>query len=121
MAATQGEINKELFKRINSLERVASELSGYFKGMVDNTKELIGLMRSEQKHHKVVVGILATLLAFCIAALVYGAIGDKGLHSVRQTMPLSVGDAITAGNDFDRWMYFHGKHVRMSARGRTFS
>ena len=120
MPTPQSEVNQELFRRVNALECVASELSGYFKGMVDNTKELIGLMRNEQKHHKIVVGILATLLAFCIAALVYGAIGEKGLHSVRQTMPLAVSDAITADNYFDRWMYLHGKHVRLGARRRSF-
>lgn len=99
--ATQGEINTEVFRRINSLEKVSSELSGYFKGMVENTKELISLMRNEQKHHKVVVSILASLLAFCIAAIIYGAIGERGLHSVRQTLPTAV--AIPAHNDFDKF------------------
>lgn len=106
--ATQGEINAEVFKRINSLEKVSSELSGYFKGMVENTKELISLMRNEQKHHKVVVGILSSLLAFCIAALVYGAIGKDGLHAVRKTMPQAMlNEAVTNDDGLDRWMWFN--------------
>ncbi len=108
--ATQGEINSEIFKRINALEKVSSELSGYFKGMVENTKELISLMRNEQKHHKVVVGILASLLAFCIAALIYGAIGKDGLHAVRTTMPHAMlNEAVTNDDGLDRWMWFNLK------------
>lgn len=108
MPTPQSQINAELFKRINSLEKVSSELSGYFKGMVENTKELISLMRNEQKHHKVVVSILASLLAFCIAAIIYGAIGKDGLHAVRNTMPHSMlNEAVTSDDGLDMWMWFN--------------
>lgn len=95
MPTPQNEINSEIFNRINALEKVTSEMSGYFKGIVEQNDKLIKLFTKA-------LYILATVAFLAIFALIYGAIGKDGLHAVRQAMPERIAD-LPGSQDFDRW------------------
>ena len=100
--ATQNDINKDLYNKYNAALKEQSATNGYLKSIVEQIDKLIKLLRCA-------LYILAAFAFACLFALIYGAIGEKGLHSVRQTMPSVPLQtvAIPAHNDFDKWQNRH--------------
>lgn len=95
---TQNEINKDLFGKYNTVLKEQAATNGYLKSIVEQNDKLIDLLK---KALYALSGIATVCVLACLFALIYGAIGEKGLHSVRQTLPTAV--AIPAHNDFDKW------------------
>lgn len=65
--------------------------------------ELRSMHDSYVKLTKYIVGILALIIVMLICALVYGAIGERGLFAVRDSMPKVA--AAPWHNDMDRYFY----------------
>ena len=84
-----------MFRRVNALERVYSETTGYLKGILESNEKLIKLFAWA-------LGILATISVLLLLAVIYGAIGKDGMKSVRETMP-RVAD-IQGAADLDKWL-----------------
>ena len=89
----------DLNGRVNTLESKADQTNGYLQGVVESNEKLIKLLSRS-------LYILAFIAIVLLFALVYGAIGKEGLHSVRESLPKmpTAAWAIPAHNDFDRWM-----------------
>lgn len=98
MPTLQSEINKELYNKVNSFKTEFAEMNGYLKSIVEQNEKLIKLLRNAMY-------ILAFITLCCLFAVIYGAIGKDGLHSVRDAIPKMA--TIPAHNDFDKWMYGH--------------
>ncbi len=101
------EEHAKIYGRINTLESKVDETNGYLRGVVETNERLIKLLSRAQY----MLGFIICVLLF---ALVYGAIGDKGLHAVRETLPtVPKMAAIPPDHDFDRWMVRlpHNKHA----------
>lgn len=94
MSTPQNEVNQELFRRVNALEQVYSETTGYLKGIVESNEKLIKLFSKA-------LYILAAIAVLSLLAVIYGAIGKDGMKSVRETMP-RVAD-IQGVADLDKW------------------
>lgn len=88
-----------IFRRINELETKIDSTNGYLRGVVESNTELIKLLK---RALHVLAGIAFVCVVACLFALIYGAIGKEGLHSVRKAMPATA-YAIPAHNDFDKW------------------
>ena len=41
MSTPQNEVNQELFRRVNALEKVYSETNGYLKGIVESNEKML--------------------------------------------------------------------------------
>lgn len=92
---THDEIHAEIFGRINTLESKIDDTNGYLRGVVESNEKLIRLFSKA-------LYILAGIVLFLLGVVAYGAIGDKGLRSVRENAPVVF--AIPANtHDFDRW------------------
>ena len=104
MTKTHDEIHAEMFDRINHLETKVDETNGYLRGVVESNERLIKLFAKS-------LYILAFIATACLFALIYGAIGKEGLHSVRKTLPTipQTTDALPTHNDFDKWK----KHCKL--------
>lgn len=102
---TSGELAK-VYDRINGLESKVDSTNGYLKGVVESNEKLINLLeKRDTTLNRVIWGLLVILL-FSLGVIAYGAIGDKGMKTVRETMPTNLA-ALPAQNDFDKWMYRH--------------
>ena len=101
MPKSHDEIHGEIFGRINALESKIDGTNGYLRGVVESNEKLIKLFSRA-------LYILAFIATACLFALIYGAIGEHGLHSVRKAMP-GTAYAIPAHNDFDKWRGRHAK------------
>ena len=106
------EIHAEIFRRINTLESKVDVTNGYLKGVVESNNKvvqvnerIIQLMENRDVLFWRIVVILSFITLISIGAVIYGAIGKEGLHSVRQTLPPITSAAIPAHNDLDKWMY----------------
>lgn len=100
--------NEELdkvYNRINTLESKVDSTNGYLKGVVESNEKLIALLEKRDTSMGRVITALIVLLLFSLAVIAYGAIGDKGMKTVRETMPSvpQKADAIPAPNDVDKW------------------
>ena len=97
--ATQDDINKDLYGKVNDLTKEFAQTNGYLKAIVGQNVELIGLLKKS-------LYTLACIAFICVLgslfALIYGAIGKDGLHAVRQAMPERIAD-LPGSQDFDRW------------------
>ena len=87
IATAHDKIHAEIFKRINEMETKFDDMSGYMRGVMESNQELIKLLK---KALHILAGITATCVLACLFAVIYGAIGKDGLHSVRKTMPGTV-------------------------------
>ena len=112
--ASHDEIHNQIFNRLNEVESKVDTTNGYLKGVIESNEKLVAvnerlitLMEKRDKTQARVIWGLIVLLLFLSAIIGYGAIGDKGMHSVRQTMPTlpSPTAAIPAHNDLDKWRY----------------
>lgn len=97
--ATQDDINKDLYGKVNDLTKEFAQTNGYLKAIVGQNVELIGLLKKS-------LYTLACIAFICVLgslfALIYGAIGRDGLHAVRQAIPERIADMPGAG-DLDKW------------------
>lgn len=95
---TNSEIEKDQYDKINTLTGRVEQLVGAVDVANQINLELMKLLKKALAYEFWVIIIL-------IAALVYGAIGEKGLYSVRQVIPVpsSDGQASLIGNDMAPW------------------
>ena len=84
--------------RFNSIETKVDELSGYLKGVVESNQKLIKLFT-------ISIGVISFIAIMAVGAIIVGAIGKDGMHSVRQIIP-DIVYAIPADNhEVDFWQY----------------
>ena len=99
--ATQDDINKDLYGKVNDLTKEFAQTNGYLKAIVGQNVELIGLLKKS-------LYTLASIAFLCVVgslfALIYGAIGRDGLHAVRQAIPERIA-TMQGAADIDK--YFH--------------
>lgn len=103
--------DKELCKvydRINTLESKVDETNGYLRGVVESNEKLITLLEKRDTTLNRVIWALLVILLFALGVIAYGAIGDNGMKTVRDTMPKIPTAAIPAHNDFDKYYYTKG-------------
>jgi hypothetical protein len=112
--ATHDEVHEQIFNRINVVESKIDTTNGYLKGVIESNEKivavnekLIALIEKRDRTQARAIWGLITLLLFALAIIGYGAIGDKGMHSVRQTVPSlpHTTDALPAHDDFDKWQH----------------
>ncbi len=97
MPKSHDDVHAEIFGRINSLESKIDDTNGYLRGVVESNEKLIKLFTKA-------LYILAGIVLFLLCVVAYGAIGDKGLRSVRENAPVVY--VIPANtHDFDRWQF----------------
>ena len=77
---TNEEVHKELFDRVNALERGQSETNGYLKAVVEQNEKYIKLVWR-------VIIILAFITIASLFALIWGACGADGFKTIRETLP----------------------------------
>ena len=98
--ATQGDINRDLYSKFNACKAEQAETNGYLKAIVEQNDKLI-------RQNTRALYIIASFGLICLFALIYGAIGKEGLHSVRQSLPAGVPKqtaAIPCPDDgLDKW------------------
>lgn len=92
----QAHVNQELFERVGKCEQGFAELNGYLTALIEQNNKLIRLLT------RVCYGLIV-ISVFLLLIVAYGAIGERGLRSVRETMPARLA-AIPAPGDFDKWM-----------------
>ena len=100
----QDELNK-VYDRVNAVESKIDETNGYLKGVVESNVSLIDLLKRRETTSNRITAALMLLLLFAFGVIAYGAIGEKGLKTVRDTLPSMPAqtDALPAHNDFDKW------------------
>lgn len=100
----QDELNK-VYDRVNAVESKIDETNGYLKGVVESNVSLIDLLRRRETTSNRITAALMLLLLFAFGVIAYGAIGERGLKTVRDTLPSMPvqTDALPAHNDFDKW------------------
>ena len=100
----QDELSK-VYQRVNTIESKVDETNGYLRGVVESNVSLIDLLKRRDTTTSRMTAALMLLLLFAIGVIAYGAIGEKGLKTVRDTLPSvpTQTDALPAHNDFDKW------------------
>ncbi len=90
----------KVYDRINGLESKVDETNGYLKGVVESNEKLIKLFSKS-------LYILAFIAIVLLFALIYGAVGERGLKAVRESVPAlpasSDLEAIPVHPDTDKW------------------
>ncbi len=74
-------------------------MCGYLKGVVDSNEKLIKLFTRA-------LHIISVIALVAVGAVIYGAIGENGMKSVRNLMP-DLTYAIPTHNDLDQWQHKH--------------
>jgi len=67
-------------ERFNQIESKVDETNGYLKGVVESNQRLIKLLT-------ISLGVISFIALIAVGAVIFGAIGEKGLKSVRDSMP----------------------------------
>ena len=118
---THDAIHAETFRRINTLESKMDETNGYLRGVVESNEKLITLLEKRDTTLNRVVWALIVLLFFELGVIAFGAIGEEGLHAVRQNLPNlpTSHTAIPAHNDFDKWQLCHAINNNRNKRRTT--
>ena len=103
-AIAQQELSK-VYDRINSVESKVDETNGYLRGVVESNVNLIDLLKRRDTTTGRIITALVFLLLFAMGVIAYGAIGERGLKTVRDTLPTvpTQADALPAHNDFDKY------------------
>ena len=103
-AIAQQELSK-VYDRINSVESKVDETNGYLRGVVESNVNLIDLLKRRDTTSSRIIAALMLLLLFALGVIAYGAIGERGLKTVRDTLPSvpTQTDALPAHNDFDKF------------------
>ena len=78
--ATNDEVHRELFAKVGTLANSVSELSGAVTVLNKTNTDLVGLLKKSLSYEFYVILIL-------IAVLIYGAIGEKGFITIRNSVP----------------------------------
>ena len=78
--ATNDEVHRELFTKVGTLTNSVAELSGAVSVLNKTNTDLVALLKKALSYEFYTILIL-------IAALVYGAIGEKGFVTIRETIP----------------------------------
>lgn len=104
-AIAQQELSK-VYDRINSVESKVDETNGYLRGVVESNVNLIDLLKRRDTTTGRIITALVFLLLFAMGVIAYGAIGERGMKTVRDTLPsvpTQQTNALPAHNDFDKW------------------
>lgn len=95
-AQSNGEMIEELYNRLRQTDVAVGVLGTKVDEMGRSFSAQVTLMREQNdKFLKLIYRLLSVfgaLLLIMLGALIYGAIGKEGLHSVRQAMPINVSD-----------------------------
>lgn len=98
---THDDIHADLYEKLNANTAEVKELTGavrvltrqnerFFEMIEKKDTQYIAELDKKDKAQGRIVIALFVMLAFMLAALVYGAIGRDGLHAVRETVPITI-------------------------------
>lgn len=104
-------IHRDLYDKVNANTAAMSELRAELRVTNIQNAQLIDLLREQNRQQsrtfKWIAAGLFILILFLSAALCYGAIGERGLHAVRENMPTfpyqTVTDIIPWHDDKHGW------------------
>lgn len=82
--------------RFNSIEGKVDELNGYLKGVVESNQRLISLFTKAMY-------VISFIAVMAVGAVIFGAIGKDGMHSVRQIIPDIVYAIPADHHELDQW------------------
>ena len=82
--------------RFNSIETKVDAMTGYLKGVVDSNEKLIKLFTKA-------LYVISFISILSVAAVIYGAIGDKGMKTVRELIPTTVYAIPADHHELDQW------------------
>lgn len=91
--------DEKIEERFNSIESKVDSMCGYLKGVVESNEKLIRLFSKA-------LYVLSFIAVVAVGAIIYGAIGENGLKSVRSIVP-DLTYAIPVHNDLDYWQNKH--------------
>lgn len=84
-------IHRDLYDKVNANTAAMSELRAELRVTNIQNAQLIDLLREQNRQQtktfKWVAAGLFILILFLSCALAYGAIGERGLHAVRENIP----------------------------------
>ena len=89
--------DEKIEQRFQSIEQKVDSMCGYLKGVVDSNEKLITLFTRA-------LYVISFIAIVAVGAVIFGAIGKDGMHSVRQLVPDIVTYAIPADHhELDCW------------------
>lgn len=108
--AFQDELDK-VYQRVNTIESKVDETNGYLRGVVESNVSLIDLLKRRDTTTGRIITALVFLLLFAMGVIAYGAIGERGLKTVRDTLPNvpTHKEAVPTHNDFDKYANHQNK------------
>lgn len=89
--------DEKIEERFQSIEQKVDSMCGYLKGVVDSNEKLIKLFTRA-------LYVISFIAVIAVGAVIFGAIGKEGMHSVRQLVPDAMAYAIPADHhELDFW------------------
>ncbi len=74
------DIHKDLYKRLNENTSELARLNGATSILIEQNDKLYKIIRT-------IIWMMFFVICALTFSLIYGAVGDKGLHAVREAMP----------------------------------
>ena len=109
----QSDINAQIFDRIEKVENNVESISSAMTEMRSTMAEMRGMVSASMKGQDKMISLLGKtiwalvfLLFLFAGAVIYGAVGEKGLKSVRDTLPTMPRKAYPMANlpdPLDKW------------------
>lgn len=85
------QIHVDLYNKVNACTTAVTALTTELKtlkaAMSAETTRYVDLLHRQQDKQFRIIGCLFLAILFCIGIIGYGAIGQKGMYTVRNTMP----------------------------------
>lgn len=111
--ASGDDVHKDLYDKINANTAAVASLAATVAVLTAQNERFIKLLENDNqrltKVFKWVAVFMFLLIIFLVTVIAYGAIGDKGLHSVRQNQPnipgLSMSAIMPWHNNLDEWLH----------------
>ena len=85
--ATQDEIHKDIYEKLNANTAEVKELSGVVKVLTAQNERFFDMLEKKDELFMRALRALFWISVLLIAALIYGAIGDKGFNAIADRIP----------------------------------
>lgn len=85
--ATQDEIHRDLYDKLNANTYEVKELSGVVKVLTAQNERFFDMLEKKDEMFMRALRALFWIAVLLIAALIYGAIGDKGFNAIADRIP----------------------------------
>ena len=85
--ATQDDIHKDLYQKLNSNTAEMKELTGAVKVLTAQNERFFKMIEKKDELFLKALRALFWIAVLLIAALIYGALGDKGFNAIADRIP----------------------------------